>query len=403
MINSFFKNLFGLFLIASVLACSPKVTTNTAATKPAPVRTNEEKPAKRFTAANISLLIPFKLNQFNLQTVNKSQLEKADMAIDFYQGVMLGIDSAAAQGLNFNVSVFDTKDENSQLAALTRKEKIKNSDLIIGPVFPDGIKYFSDFAVSNNIPMVSPLAASRPAEFNNPKLISIVNNIDQHGQRIADYIAEHYHDKSAIIVLINTRKTADEQFAAPIRSRFKTKYPSFIIQEFTSTYDFERRMIRNKKYAVVICSSDPSFVSVGIDKLYKLNNLKDNPYEISLFGHPNWIKQSYKIEQLQHLSAIISTSYKVDYKSEDVITFVKKYRAKYNFEPSEYSFKGFDIGYYFGKLLTRYGADYLRYLTKEKYDGLHNHFNFEYDQQTGYFNKSLILVQYSGLALNVVD
>lgn len=400
--TKYFK-LIGALLILLAAACSPKV--NNTVKKPG-AETNvakAEKPVKKFTQADIALLIPFKLNEINLKTATKAQLDRANMAIDFYQGVKLGIDSATALGLNFKLDVFDTRDDNSQLAALLKKGSLKNSNLIVGPVFPEGLKYLSTYSMANDIAMVSPLAASRPSEFNNPKLISIVNNIDQHAVKIADYIAEHYQANNSIVVLINPKKTADEQFATPLRERFKQQYPNYVVQEFTSAYAFETRMIKGKKYAVVICSSELAFVAPSIDKLAKLKNLKTGGYELNLFGHPNWAKQNYNIEQLQNLNTIISSSYRIDYKSAAVISFVKKYRAEFSFEPSEYSFKGFDIGFYFGKLLAKHGESYLDYLTKEKYRGLHNNFEFEYHPQYGYVNKDLMLLQFKNLNLIVVD
>ncbi len=391
-------------LILGLAGCTPKVIpTVNKPVKEVKKENKEEKPAKKFTEAGISLLVPFKLNQLNLNTANKAQLERADMAIDFYQGVKMGIDSAASFGLNFNLNVFDSKDENSQLALLFKKENLKNSNLVIGPVFPDGVKYITDFALANDLTIVSPLAASKRSEFNNPNLVSIVNDIDQHAEKIADYIADHYQSSNAIVVLINPRKSADEQFAIPLKNRFKQAHPAFIVQEFTSTYAFETRMIKGKKYALVICSSETSFVAPSIDKLFKLKNLRTGGYEISLFGHPNWLKQTYNIDQLQDLNTIVSTSYRIDYKSTAVINFIKKYRDQFNFEPSEYSFKGFDIGFYFGKLLAKHGTKYLDYLTKEKYKGLHNTFDFGFDPQYGYFNKELMLLQYRNLNLNLVD
>src|SRR6218665_717075 len=104
------------------------------------------------------VFIPFQLNQYNLKTVTKTQIGKADMALDFYQGLMLGIDSAANEGLSFKVNVFDSRDDNSQLAALSKREAVKASNLMIGPIFPDGIKYMTTFSEANKIPIVSPLA-----------------------------------------------------------------------------------------------------------------------------------------------------------------------------------------------------------------------------------------------------
>lgn len=388
----------------TVFACSPKIKpVVNKPVAPKPDHQNVTKPVKKFTEASISLMLPFKLNQLNLKTATKAQVENADMAIDFYQGVKMGIDSASNSGLNFKLNVFDSRDDNVYLATVLKRDAIKQSNLVIGPVFPDGVNYITDFALANDMPIVSPLAASKPSDFNNPKLISIVNNIDQHGARIADYIANKYQSEQTIVVLINPKKTADEQFANPIKQRFKEKHPSYIIQEFTTTYAFETRMIKGKKYAVIICSADMGFVNPSIDKIFKLRNLKTGGYDLNLFGHPNWAKQNYNVAQLQNLNAIISSSYVIDYKSVSVISFVKKYRTKFNFEPSEYSFKGFDIGFYFGKLLVKHGENYLDFITKERYKGLHNSFEFAFNPKSGYYNTDLMLLQYRNSTLNKIN
>lgn len=393
------NKLLGLLAVIVVFAaCSPKITKPVAT---APAKPVEHKPAAKFTQGNISVFIPFQLNKFNLKTVTKAQIGKADMALDFYQGLMLGIDSAANEGLNFKVNVFDSRDDNSQLAALSKREAVKASNLMIGPIFPDGVKYMAQFSEANKMPMISPLAASKPTEFNNPYLISVVNSIDQHGAKIADYIAKQYKADQTIVVLINTKKSSDEQFAAPIRKQFAEQHPNFTVQEFTSTYIFETKMMKGKKYAVVLCSDDAPFVSPSLTKLYRLKNVAG--YPIQLFGHPNWAKQTYNIDQLQNLQTVLSSSYHIDYRSKAVIDFIKAYRAKYEFEPTEYAFKGFDTGYYFGKLMAKHGLNYLDFLIKENYKGLHNDFDFDYNAEYGFYNKHLMLLQYKNTSLSQVD
>lgn len=398
---------FLIVLCALLTACSPKVRKAPIPAVKAPSQPEAKKievtPVEKFSEASISLIIPFKLNQLNLETATKAQVERADMAIDFYQGVKMGIDSAASFGLNFKVNVYDSRDDNNQLLALTKKEALKSSNLIIGPVFPEGVKYLTDFTISNDLPLVSPLSASKPKEFKNPKLISIVNHIDQHSEKIAAYIGSKFQANTGIVVLINPKKQDDEEFASPIKAFLNQKYPALLVQEFSSASVFETKMVKGKKYAVVVCSSDLAFVTPTLDKIAKIAKLRASDYEFNLFGHPNWIKQNYNTEQLQGLNTIISTSYWVNYKDANVINFIKKYRKNFNFEPSEYAFKGFDIGFYFGKLIAKHGKNYIDFITKDKYKGLHNSFNFMFDPLYGYFNKDLMLLQYKNLTLNVIN
>lgn len=361
----------------------------------------EKKVIKKFSQAKISLLVPFRLNEINLKTATKAEIEKYAMPIDFYQGFKLGIDSASTSGLNFKLNVFDTEDDNAHISALYQIEDFKQSNLVVGPVFPDGLKFISNYAKENKVTIVSPLAASQPSDFDNPNLISIVSNINLHGKKIVANIAKSYNPANTIVVLINPKKTEDELFAEPIRSNFAgTK---FIVQEYASVFTFETKMIVGKQYVVIVTSAERAFVLPTIDKLFKLKNQPAGGFNINLYGHPNWVKQNYPTDKLQALNTIISSSYKIDYKNTTVINFIKKYRSRFGFEPGEYAYKGFDIGFYFGKLLSVYGEDYLDHIVKDKYKGLHNNFVFIHDEKLGYINTSLMLLKYKNFALSIVE
>jgi ABC-type branched-subunit amino acid transport system substrate-binding protein len=389
--------ILGLYLAA----CSPKIQPKG---KPDVSEAKEKKEptlVSKMKEVNISLLVPFNVNDFDLKSARKEDQEKASMAINFYQGVKLGLDSAAASGMNFKLNVYDTQDDQRKLSAILENQTVVGSNLVIGPVFPDGLKYIRPFAVKYNLPFVSPLAASKPEDFHNPNLISIVNNIDLHAAKIGNYIFSKYLPENTVIVLINPKKTDDELLGAPLRDYFsRGKGSKFTFEEYASVYALETKLIRGKKYVVLVSTSDRAFVAATLDKMIKM---KKAGLLVDLFGHPNWAKQNYSTDKLQALNTIITSSYKVNYKSSAVLGFVRKYRKAFGFEPDEYSFKGFDTGFYFGKLLSKYGADYRKYLTKEPYKGLHNSFSFVYDENNGYINTSLMLLKYRDYALYLVQ
>ena len=391
-----------IFIGLCLAACSPKVQTVKKDSPPEEVKeVVEKKPSKKkFTEATISLLIPFNLNDFRTKTLNKAEVEKHALAIDFYQGFKLGIDSAAASGLNFKLNVYDTEDNNGRLASLIVNRKLEGSDLLVGPVFPDGLKYIKKYSLEHQLPVVSPLAASQPSEFANPNLISIVNNIDLHTAKIGDYILKKYVPEKTVVILISTKSPSDELLGLPLRDYFMNKGSKLPFQEYASVFTMETKLAKDKKYVVMLSSSSQTFVSSSIDKLAKMKNAG---FDIDLFGHPDWMKQNYNTEKLQALNTIITSSYRVDYGSPAVVDFIKKYRKAFDFEPGEYAYKGFDIGLYFGKQLSKHGANYLEYLSKEKYQGLHNNFAFKHDEQNGFINTSLMLLQYKGFKLNVIE
>lgn len=396
------SNYWLIIVVALCLsACSPKVQTGATKKPDLPNATAAtEQPVSKFTQANIALLVPFKLNALKLKTAGKAEVEKSAMAIDFYQGFKLGLDSASATGMNFKLNVYDTRDNNTQIEGLIKNGGLQQSDLIVGPVFPEGLKYITNYSVARHIPVVNPLAASHPNEFHNPNLISIINNIDLHADKIGDYISGQYNPANTVVVLINPKSATNEVMAAPLRAYFSSSKKQFIFQEFASVFTMEMKLMKERKYVIIVSSSDRKFVVPTIDKLIKLKNAG---LAIDLFGHPDWIKQNYPTDKLQALHTTVSSSYKVDYTTAGVNAFIRKYRQAFHFEPGEYSFKGFDVGFYFAKMLAKHGKDYLKHLTKEKYKGLHNSFNFVYDEKLGYINTHLMLLRYQNFALNIVE
>jgi hypothetical protein len=395
---------FIIFTCSCLAACSPK--TGTGKLPPVVKEEKASKPAvkidTKLTEADISLLLPFNLNRIKVSTASKIETEKSALAIDFYQGFKLGLDSVAATtSMNFRLNVLDTRDNNIQITTLLKSGQLTGSKLIVGPVFPDGIRFITNYSIANNIPVVSPLAASHPNEFNNPHLISMVNNIEVHAEKMGTYISGKYDPGKTVIALISTRKPDDELLAAPLRHYFQQgKGTQFTFEEYSSVFTMETKKLPGKDYVILLTSTERPFVVATLDKLVKM---KGAGARLSLFGHPNWLKQNYNTDKLQALNTKITSSYMVDYKSPAVISFIKKYRNVYNFEPGEYSFKGFDTGLYFGRLLAEHGVSFLKYIPREKYRGLQNSFSFVKDEKLGYINISLLLLEYKNYALNPVE
>ncbi|MEJ7691899.1 ABC transporter substrate-binding protein [Daejeonella sp.] len=386
-------------------ACSKKITTvKTEGVKVPPVKqkTDEIRPVKKDIDHSMVLLLPFELNTINLKTAGAKEIGKADMAVDFYQGFKLALDSLSNGGHNYKLQVFDTQDQETRVVNLATAASVKENDIIIGPVFPDALSTFSEFfARDASKLLVSPLAASMPGQFRNPNLVTVNNNVDQHGWKIADYINRNYKPEQVNIVLVNTKKNDDEKFSAPLRKYInELSKGRFKIIERSNAIGLQSYLSTSRNNLIILSSSERAFLIPTIDKLYKLTTEK---YKVELFGHPNWTKATFLDgSKMQALKTKLSSSYFIDYKAGNVKHFVARYRDEYGFEPSEFSFKGFDIGYYLGGLLEKHGKDYFRHLTTETYKGLHNDFRFSKDPLSGYSNTELMLLTYRGLELQPI-
>jgi hypothetical protein len=169
---------FILVLALIIGACSPKVrtapssTVKTTTEKPAEKKEEEKPPVKaaEVKSSVISLILPLVLdNAAAGKTYSAADLKKADMGVEYYQGFKLALDSLTATGANYKLQVFDSKDDAAQAHSLGINPQVKNSELVVGPIFPEDIKAFAAMLTSPRKPIISPLSPAAPCNIQEPE------------------------------------------------------------------------------------------------------------------------------------------------------------------------------------------------------------------------------------------
>ena len=88
-----------------------------------------------------------------------------------------------------------------------------------------------------------------------------------------------------------------------------------------------------------------------------------------------------------------SLTYYIDYESEAVKSFLMKYRALFNTEPTQFAFQGYDVAKYFIGLCANYGDDWKNHLNKE-HKMLQSTFMMNNSENGGYSNKGIRRILY---------
>lgn len=347
----------------------------------------------------ISLVLPFGLDKIEISTATLQQIAKANMALDYYLGFKMALDSVAVlQGGNFKLQVFDSTDDVKKVNALIQKQEIKNSDLIVGPVFPNSIKAFSSLSKSLKIPLVSPLAPSNPNTFNNPYLLTVNNTLNQHAFVAAAFIKNTLNPKK--VLLIRSGQADEFKYANPFKKGIDSLAKGLNFAEVgikaIGYQNISLYLSPTGLNVIVLPATNETFLETVFKELDKLSLT----FKIAVIGHPNWEKATFlNIETLQRLNTYITSSYSVDYKNFETNTFVKHFRNNNNQEPSEYAFKGFDTGFYLANLMVKEGKNYFLALDKNQYKGLHTQFDFIKNNQFGYFNGNVMVLKYEDFEL----
>ncbi|RKR85420.1 ABC-type branched-subunit amino acid transport system substrate-binding protein [Mucilaginibacter gracilis] len=396
-------------LIGLVLgACSPKLApvTQKPVTKPVESKTPDVKVTPKVVAVHtstVSLILPFELNKLDLSSAATSaNLSRADLAVGYYQGFKLALDSLTAQGYNFKLQVFDSNGDDSQAHSLAGNTKLRTSDLIVGPVFPEGIKAFSTAMHGINKPLISPLSPAAPAEFKNNNLVTIEPPLEYHAWRIARYIKERL--RPVKVFVLKSGYSDENKYILPFkkaidslsRKRIQVVYLTVTKGNLSAIIP---QLSTSAQNIFIVPATDQTFLAVTLAALDKLNKT----YPVTVFGHPNWYKSSFlQATLLQRLKTYITVSDKVDYNDDETKQFIKAYRDAYHLEPSDYAIKGFDDGYYLGTLLST-DTEAFKKLDKLNYLGLHNQFSFIKTGNAGWVNTHVSIYQYQNFELKPVE
>ena len=397
--------LLGLFTVLVISACSPKTRwvsspvnkPVTAPPPPVPQPKPVVPPAPKVSV--ISLILPFGLDHIGPgRSYDDISLKKAKIAADYYRGFKLGLDSLTYFGYNYKLQLFDSKDVPAQSHSLAYNPKVRVSDLIIGPVFPEDIKAFTAVLTSARKPIVSPLSPESPATFRNQNLVTVNPPLDYHAWAAAQFINDKL--KPQKVFILKSGYSEDDAYIIPFKKaldslsgkRIKVIAVTIVRGQLSS---LSPQLIKDKQNVFLIPSTNQAFLTVTLHSLDTLNKR----YPVTLFGHPSWEHFAFlKPMLLQRLRTHITSADKVDYKSAQTMAFIRKYQTEWHTAPSAYALKGFDEGLYFGRLLAENSMKNMADFT-----GLHNSFHFEKKPGLGWVNTHVNLLVYSNFELKKAE
>ncbi|HET6555668.1 MAG TPA: LysM peptidoglycan-binding domain-containing protein [Prolixibacteraceae bacterium] len=327
--------------------------------------------------------------------------QRAESFIEFYEGALLALDSMQKQGMNIELCVFDAANQN-MINSLLQLDVFRELNLIIGPVYPELQASVASFAAKNRIPMVSPLANTGTYEQNNPYYLKVNPSREYQVEQTASYIAGEFYDDNLILLHMNGNSNSTEARVAEMgRERLMAARQSAAANgNLFHEYNFQQQGLHGIKELMsetgenifLIPSDNEAQVSVAVTNL---NTLAEH-YNVVLMGTSNFPKlksiqtENYHKVRLRYLSPTY-----VDYNKPLVRRFISNYRSAFSGEPTQFSYQGFDVAYYFLSALYRYGKDFRTCLPDYPMELTQINFNFrKVNPMGGYMNHSLFVTAY---------
>lgn len=343
---------------------------------------------------NLSLLLPLNLKAFDKDSIDKELLLKRSqltrIAIDFYTGVEIAVDSAKAKNIPVKLNLYDIEQRNpSKIKSIFRYNKIAPTDAFLGPLLEDEIQLVLKEIENEEVLLFSPLVSP---DYFHKNLVKTIPSNDLKQEVLITYL------DSVITEDINLVSLTDATGLA-IRSKLNytfnnVKFVSLSDKDYLQKGDIKPKLVKEKMNWFILETTDYGKIETAIANLIALQK---EGYKIRLFSsnrssfYEDEISNAY-LSQLNF--TFVSASKELIKPAPE--SFSNQYKERFGYYPNRYVVRGFDLTYDLILRLAFAEKDFQKTLDFEaQTEYFENKFNYHaYDLNEGYYNDAFFLIQY---------
>ncbi len=294
--------------------------------------------------------------------------------LDFYNGVMLAIDSLNKEKINVDVEIIDSKSKTNTLNRQIHN-KLLNADLYIAS-FNDRaeMSMLANYAKQQQKPVISATYPTASGISNNEYFVMINPTLQTQLEAIVKYVQKN-HSVDKIIYFKRAGNNEDAQLKK-LFEQYNSKAgkhavkPIFIDVPANVTKDNITSKMDSTKNCLVIGGSLNTTFAI---KLVKALNALPEKYESTVVGMPTWDGVRFGSERVP---IIFSTPYNYLRTDKKAIRIANLYKRKVNGKANDMVFKGFETMYHFTKLYNKNRNSFLQNISMDEFH-IFNEYSFE--------------------------
>jgi len=330
--------------------------------------------------------------------------------LEMYEGILLAVQDLRDSGLDVNLYTYDTRASLHTVEGIIASGKLRNMDMIIGPVYSFNLEAVTLWANEYGIPVISPVPLQNTEVLkNNPSLFVVNPSISTIQEKLAIDVAQHYESN---IVFIYSDTLIVEQDNMAFRDmilrelNYKTtaeniSFKQVPFRSWSSTSSdtlnrLDHAMNVFKENVVILATEDESAIHETVMNLHKLMKR----YNLIIMGYPaiRNLEANIDLNYFCDLEISLYSPFRVDYTKRNVNRFLLNYRNTFKTEPAETSFAwtGYDITTFFVSGLALHGKRFLSNPEMHNPELLNSRFDFRRSSPfDGFENKGLLKLKYT--------
>lgn len=281
--------------------------------------------------------------------------EKISSAMEFYQGAKIAADSLGSMGLSLDIHVQDIASGNTPPHALIESAGLDTSALIVGFVQSTHIDPLARFSRERNINFVSALSPSDAGVIENPFFTLIQPTLKTHCEELAARM-KRSHRKLSPILYYRTSRPVDKEAQRYLTGALPHSTRRVQVNQMPAIQELEPLLDPQSVNVMVMGIMDPSYAESLMRQLS--DSFPD--YDFEVYGMPSW-KGMNSLKQANaypNLAINMTSPFHYDTSTPLAIEIARKYQDQFGGIPSEFVFRGYELVFWFGQLLNKYGSVY---------------------------------------------
>ncbi len=327
--------------------------------------------------AKIAVFLPLYLNETfqgaSYELAKETLPRNVLPGLEFYNGVLMAVDSLAKEGVNLNINVYDTRQPAGNLNAIFNHPDFNQTGLIIASLTtPEEVNLFAAQALKKNIPLISATYPNVAGVRENPFFVVLNSSLQTHLSGIFNHLQTNYKSteiiafKKAGAVEDYIKSTFMQLNSGSTTGPLKLKWVE-LNERFTAN-DVKKHLDSTRNNIVFVASPLERF---GLNIVKTLNPFEN--YRTTAIGMPTWdgLKE-LNGKDYSNVEIVYSTPFNYSRSDQFETVLAKKYRSKYYSRPSDMVFRGFETTYHFGKLLLQFRSNLINNLSSDQYKMFNN-------------------------------
>lgn len=276
-----------------------------------------------------------------VETYTKQVTRYSDGIIEFYEGILLAVDSIRKSGINIEVKAFNINGDSNQTKAYLSGLDAYNPNLIIGPVKEDNIKRVAAYAKKKGVLHILPFSDNVNYLLDHPTGFQLMPPAEYLNKQKAKFLAGLHN---ANVIYIGKNDSATYQRVALFDSlvnyykgllQTDSLITAFIpYDDNTSKYLYDTMRVSKMNMVVPFFDDRKEREESEVITVYSMFYPMRDRYPISIMGNYNWQTFNNKrIEPYHDFKTHLISPFYIDYREPETIQFAEFCKNRLSYEP----------------------------------------------------------------------